>query len=361
MKKFNNKKAFTLIELLVVIAVLGVLVLLATPRLLGKTDNAFTTSIKHDARLVQDAAERYYLDNDEFPFLYEEDEEGVLEAVVAGSPNQYEILHKVIGFDNDNPNVKLYEIDFRKLDNYVKVNNDEGYFVAAKGNPDFGVTALKPGVRSTEERLNNVVIDDDNSEDNKLEFPSPYELGTDEDFEFVPSQSGAANEYARGKGYYKYIGDKEYVIIPHKVDGEILRDYFNMFRNSDVKGVASNSPYIEHMNSMFSGSKADHLELKYLDTASVERMSYMFDNSNATSIDFSNFDTSNVWSMSGMFKDSSVIELDLSSFDLSKLNSTTMMFYRSSVQTVYVRTEADAKRIKNVTDRPNFQVTIKNN
>jgi len=58
-------------------------------------------------------------------------------------------------------NVNFYEIDFEKLDSYVQVDNDHGYFVAAVGNPDFGITALEPAAKSTKQRLTNTKDDDE--------------------------------------------------------------------------------------------------------------------------------------------------------------------------------------------------------
>lgn len=49
----NNKRAFTLIELIVTIAVLGVLVLLAAPKLLGYTEKAELTRIQHDTKVME--------------------------------------------------------------------------------------------------------------------------------------------------------------------------------------------------------------------------------------------------------------------------------------------------------------------
>lgn len=49
----NNKRAFTLIELIIIIAVLGVLVLLAAPKLLGYTEKAELTRIQHDTKVME--------------------------------------------------------------------------------------------------------------------------------------------------------------------------------------------------------------------------------------------------------------------------------------------------------------------
>lgn len=53
MKLRKNIKAFTLVELIVTIAVLGVLVLLAVPRLLSYTEQTQLTRIQHDTRIME--------------------------------------------------------------------------------------------------------------------------------------------------------------------------------------------------------------------------------------------------------------------------------------------------------------------
>jgi prepilin-type N-terminal cleavage/methylation domain-containing protein len=57
-----NKKGFTLIELIVVMAILAILVLIAVPAFLGHTKDAEFTRLMNDARVLTDAAERYYMD-----------------------------------------------------------------------------------------------------------------------------------------------------------------------------------------------------------------------------------------------------------------------------------------------------------
>ena len=49
----NNNKAFTIIELIVVVAILGILVMLAGPKLLGYVEKAELTRIQHDVKVME--------------------------------------------------------------------------------------------------------------------------------------------------------------------------------------------------------------------------------------------------------------------------------------------------------------------
>lgn len=64
-KMYRNKKAFTIIELIVVIAVLGILVLLAMPRLSGYIERSQVTVIRHDVRVAENKMEELLSDGDE--------------------------------------------------------------------------------------------------------------------------------------------------------------------------------------------------------------------------------------------------------------------------------------------------------
>jgi len=55
-KKINNKKGFTLIELIVVIAILGILALIAIPRLTGFQESSRQRADVNNARLIANAA-----------------------------------------------------------------------------------------------------------------------------------------------------------------------------------------------------------------------------------------------------------------------------------------------------------------
>lgn len=133
---------------------------------------------------------------------------------------------------------------------------------------------------------------------------SKYEWADDSDFEFVTSTSSGTYLYNGRQGYFKYIGTKEYVAIPHTIKGVQMTSYFRLFLDSpaSLKGV-------------------------YSDNSSVTNMGFMFENSSATTLDLSSFDTSKVTDMSYMF--------------------------RSSKATVgYARTQADANRFNATYDKP---------
>ncbi|MFY9440252.1 MAG: type II secretion system protein [Tepidanaerobacteraceae bacterium] len=64
-KRTKGDKGFTLIELIVVIAVLGVLATLIIPRVVGVQSEAETAAMEANEKIIRNALERYYLDNDE--------------------------------------------------------------------------------------------------------------------------------------------------------------------------------------------------------------------------------------------------------------------------------------------------------
>lgn len=63
----NKQKAFTLIELLVVISIIGLLSTLALVSLNGARAKARDAKRMNDLKLISDALERYYLDNERYP------------------------------------------------------------------------------------------------------------------------------------------------------------------------------------------------------------------------------------------------------------------------------------------------------
>jgi len=63
----NRQKGFTLIEILVVVMILGLLISLAAPRLIGRTDDAKVVKARADIAAVEQALALYKLDSGNFP------------------------------------------------------------------------------------------------------------------------------------------------------------------------------------------------------------------------------------------------------------------------------------------------------
>ncbi|MCP2239336.1 type II secretion system protein [Thermoanaerobacterium thermosaccharolyticum] len=63
----KDEKGFTLIELIVVIAILGILAAIAVPRVTGSLDKAKENANKANLKIIQDAVERYNVENGGYP------------------------------------------------------------------------------------------------------------------------------------------------------------------------------------------------------------------------------------------------------------------------------------------------------
>jgi prepilin-type N-terminal cleavage/methylation domain-containing protein len=95
-KKLKNNKAFTIIELIVVIAILGILVLLASPRFLGYTKDAQYAKGIANAKVLQDASQMYYIDHEDWPRLT--DDPYTAEELETFSEKVYDITGKEVKF-----------------------------------------------------------------------------------------------------------------------------------------------------------------------------------------------------------------------------------------------------------------------
>ena len=176
-----------------------------------------------------------------------------------------------------------------------------------------------------------------------------YELAVDADFEWVKSPSGyLVASKKTTKGYYKYIGTKQYVTVPSTINGDLLRSTYFMFKsNTTIKGVMlASGNAITDMNSMFRDLKSTVLDLSHFNTDNVLDMTEMFYNSKATTLDLSSFNTANVTSMNNMFYMSSATTINVSSFNTTNVTNMSNMFNYSYATTL----DLSSFNTTNVTD-----------
>lgn len=67
MKHANGQRGFTLIEIMVVMVILGLLVAIVAPNIMGRSDEAKVTIARTQLKNVQSALDLYRLDNSQYP------------------------------------------------------------------------------------------------------------------------------------------------------------------------------------------------------------------------------------------------------------------------------------------------------
>jgi len=64
---YRRDRGFTLLEILVVVMILGLLISLAAPRIIGRTDEARIVKAKADIKAIEEALNMYKLDSGIYP------------------------------------------------------------------------------------------------------------------------------------------------------------------------------------------------------------------------------------------------------------------------------------------------------
>ncbi len=77
LRRLSSQRGFTLIEIMVVVVILGILVAIVAPNVIGKIDDAQITKVKTDLRAIESSLKFYRIDN----FAYPTTEQG-LDALV---------------------------------------------------------------------------------------------------------------------------------------------------------------------------------------------------------------------------------------------------------------------------------------
>jgi len=129
-----NRRGFGLVQLIVIMAVLAILVGLAVPRLMGHTQEAQLTRLLYDARLLEDACHRYYIDNQDWPRGEGPLDESELTDIV------YTIKGEETTLDSSKAN--YYRLDMVALDDYVRIRSNPLNYVLQ--NPIGSIYTLDP-------------------------------------------------------------------------------------------------------------------------------------------------------------------------------------------------------------------------
>ena len=111
----KNKKGFTLIELIVVMSIIGILVLLAAPIFIGKTEEANRTKHFATVRVLEDAAERYFIDHGKWP--RGEEEPYTPEEVTDYAERIFDITGEEVVLEEGH----YWDIDYEALSKYAKL------------------------------------------------------------------------------------------------------------------------------------------------------------------------------------------------------------------------------------------------
>ncbi len=81
MKRLGSSSGFTLIEIMVVVFILGLLVTLVAPKIIGRTDEARRVKAMADIKGISEALHLYKLDNGSYPSTGEGIPDGYMDNV----------------------------------------------------------------------------------------------------------------------------------------------------------------------------------------------------------------------------------------------------------------------------------------
>lgn len=245
-KKRNSKKkkAFTLIELIVVIAILGVLIILAAPKLLGYTEHAKVSELTSDINTIQTASVKYYLENNDWPRLTDG-------AYTADEIEQFaERIYNITGEEIElDPNGYYYDIDYSKLPSGLKLSgNKANYVLQSRGGKIYSL------YEPNESFVNRV--------------PSlPNEDSTDEEKNVVPDEILPDNAIDPDKN----LPNNEENVMPDNEDIELTNN--GTYTPEEIEYLVSQG-YVEISTAEDLNNVKKGLKRNYIQTSNIDLSSY---------------------------------------------------------------------------------------
>ena len=376
-----NKKGFTLVELLAVIAILAILVIIALPNVLKMYNTSKKNIFLVEAKEVYgEVSKKYISENLKGNKLSYVNSEDNTKLEMTGNELKYCIQvdgkGKITAMKIGNNNYYLFydgSKDISKLDlndvydgKYVQNKCDANTTITKDGTDSkpVGKACTYDGDRNAE----NAIQIGKYTYHYKQDYINPSTLtnvSTDTfhveltDKESTDAVTEAPCSSINGKLVTSmalmFYDSKASSIDLSNFDTSNVTNMMGMFFNSKASSIdlsSFNTPNVTNMEGMFAGSQATTLDLSSFDTSKVTDMGSMFTGNRATTLDLNSFDTSNVTDMRLMFYKSQATTLDLSSFNTSSVTDMRSMFYKSQATTGYARTQVDADKFNNSSDKP---------
>ena len=251
MKNLKDKKGFTIIELIVVVAILGILVLLAGPRLLGYVEKAELARIQHDVKVMEQEVGTMLMNNDDEFNKWENNSKDLNQLIQEGKLFEKEGVAKKIESINktykvipekykDNINTKLKGTFYANSGGKVYYEHDKPLFGQPGDSNDDGTNPEQPGDNNDEGDNPEQPGDNNDDVNNKKGLMNPIEPRDPKNGE-IPINS--ADELAK-------IGDPKYLS-----DYPLDRDYI-LTSNIDLSGYSEGEGWtpIGNYSSNFTGS-----------------------------------------------------------------------------------------------------------